>query len=107
MVNQVNRLGGRLSMKISHSASPRNRSSRSSRSPPTGNEIAGNEAAAAAASRAIASVGPASGGPATRSAMVVIWHRLENRFYPLARPEQSFRPAGGKQDTGVVLQGCG
>src|ERR1035437_831605 len=63
-------------MKISHSAMPRNRSSRSSRSPPTGSEMAGAKAAGAgAASSAIASAAPARGGPAIRSAMDVIWHR--------------------------------
>src|ERR1700716_2849167 len=77
-------------MKISHSARPRNRSSRNSRSPPAGNEMAGTEAAAAdAGSCVIASAGPASGGPAIRSAMDVIWHRLWNRLYALARHEDS------------------
>ena len=60
-------------MKISHKASPRNRSSLNSRSPAAGNEISGFEATAA--SGAMASAAPASGGPAIRSAMEVIWHR--------------------------------
>src|ERR1700730_4462833 len=76
-------------MKISHSASPRNRSSRSSRSPPAGNKIAGTDAAdAAAVSRTTASAAPASGGPAIRSAIDVIWHRFSTgRLYTLARQE--------------------
>src|ERR1700737_2739377 len=65
-------------MKISQSASPRNRSTRSSRSLPIGSEMAGTETAGAgAASLAIASAASARGGPAIRSAMDVIWHRLE------------------------------
>src|SRR3981081_3243256 len=60
-------------MKISHSASPRNRSSRNSRSPPVGNVIAG-AVAAGPGPRAITSASAASGGPAIRSAMDVIWH---------------------------------
>src|SRR6476620_2341226 len=64
-------------MKISHSASPRNRSSRSSRSPPTGIEMAGTAAGAIVASGAIVSASPARGGPEIRSAMDVIWHRVE------------------------------
>src|SRR5437868_14136785 len=64
-------------MKISHSASPRNRSSRNSRSAPTGSRTPGSDAAGAVAvSRAIAPALPASGGPKIRSAMDVIWHRL-------------------------------
>src|SRR5690349_17730841 len=63
-------------MKISHNASPRNRSSRSSRSPVAGNDINGFDLPeTAATSGAIASAAPASGGPAIRSAMEVIWHR--------------------------------
>src|ERR1700736_49597 len=63
-------------MKISHSASPRNRSRRNSRSPPTGIEIAGTEAAGARASRTGAFASPARGGPSIRSAIEVIWHHL-------------------------------
>src|SRR4051794_3495602 len=65
-------------MKISHSASPRNRSSRSSRSPPTGIEMAVDETVRAdAASPAIASAVSASLDPEIRSAMDVIWHHFE------------------------------
>src|SRR5262249_35139286 len=88
MVNQVKRLGGRWSMKISQSASPRNRSSRSSRSPVMGSETA--EAAigaalvtalgtAVAAPLAAAWVPPASVDPAMRSATDVIRHRNKHR----------------------------
>src|SRR3954454_18303192 len=59
-------------MKISHSASPRNRSSRSSRSvAATGNETAG--AAAVARARSV----PAMEGPAIWSARDVIWYRFK------------------------------
>src|ERR1700730_8983018 len=89
IVNQVNRLGGRWSMKISHSASPRNRSSRSSRSPTTGNEIADAATAGAVTfSRTTGSVAPARGGEATRSAMDVIRHRL---VAGVARRHYSFK----------------
>src|SRR5206468_605600 len=67
MVNQVRILVGRWSMKISHSANPRNRSRRNSRSPATGSVIAGAEATAALLSL--------RGVPATGSAMDDIWHR--------------------------------
>src|SRR5215469_4709789 len=97
MVNQVSRLGGRWSMKISQSARPRNRSSLSSRSPVMGSEMAdaatGGAAlvtalgavlvrelgTAVAAPPAAASAAPASLEPATRSAMDVIRHRNEHR----------------------------
>src|SRR5882672_8227779 len=99
-------------MKISHSAMPRNRSSRSSRSPPAAIAIAGVSAtgAVAAAARALASAAPASGGPAIRSAIDVIWHRLGGRPYAPARPEDDigryYRPRRGKQDTRQEPRGC-
>src|SRR5476651_2454534 len=81
MVDQVRMFGGRWSMKISHSASPRNRSSRNSRSvPATGNEIAGADGVA----RATSSTAPAMEDPATESATDVIWHRL-NRVFPATK----------------------
>src|SRR6266581_1573842 len=78
-------------MKISHSAMPRNRSSRSSRSPAAGSETAGTETAGAA-SRAIASAVPAGGGPAIRSAMDVIWHRFEVGFTRLHDAKDNIGP---------------
>src|SRR5262252_1623573 len=85
MVNQVSRLGGRWSMKINHSASPRNRSSRSSRSPTAGNEIAGALTAAAAG----ALLAGAAAEPSTRSVIDVIRHRV--------------RAGGGRQTRRVYL----
>src|SRR6266702_2038382 len=70
MVNQVNRLDGRWSMKISHSASPRNRSSLSSRSPMTGSVMAG-AATRGFAPTDLASAVPAIVDPVTWSAMVI------------------------------------
>src|ERR1700733_6104357 len=95
-------------MKISHSARPRNRSSRSSRSPLTGTEIAGAAAAAGAVagSPAIMSVAPASGGPAIRSAIDVIWHRLEQVGQRPAEHERSFRSPSRKRVTSRRLHGC-
>src|SRR4051812_18602698 len=63
-------------MKISHSARPRNRSRRNSRSLPAGSEIAGTEAPGARASRAGGFASPARGRRANRSAIEVIWHHL-------------------------------
>src|SRR3978361_1232817 len=71
-------------MKISHSASPRNRSSRNSRSPTAGNAIAGADAAASLVTGAVlvsalASVlAPSSDVPATVWAMDVIRPRLDS-----------------------------
>src|ERR1700739_2706403 len=94
-------------MKISHSARPRNRSSRSSRSPLTGTEMAGAAATGAVAdSPAITSVAPASGGPAIRSAIDVIWHRLEQVGQRPAGHERSYRPPRLKQVTSRRLHGC-
>src|SRR5215211_454801 len=62
-------------MKISHSASPRNRSSRSSRSPAAGSVIAGADVTGAA-SRAAATPASFGGAPSSRSAMDVISYRL-------------------------------
>src|ERR1035438_9667921 len=66
-------------MKIIHSARPRNRSSRNSRSPPAETAVAGGDKAADAdaAPGAIVSAVPARGGSAIRSATDVIWHRLD------------------------------
>src|ERR1700682_246755 len=61
-------------MKISHSASPRNRSIRNSRSPAA---AAGVETAAGAAGGAIASAAPARGSAATRPIIDTIQPRLE------------------------------
>src|SRR5437763_16167881 len=63
-------------MKISHSASPRNRSSRSSRSPAAGCVIAGAATVAAAVSPFARMSVPATECPAIGSAMEVIGHRL-------------------------------
>src|SRR6185503_2870960 len=71
--------------KISHSAMPRNRSSRSSRSPATGSVIAGAETAAASVFAWLALVSP-RGVPAIGSAMDVIWHRLAVGHSRLRRP---------------------
>src|SRR6266702_1292919 len=77
MVNQVRMLGGKWSMKISHSAKPRNRSSRNSRSPAAGSTIAGAAVAAASSSAPLAS----TGGPAIGSAIDVIRHRVGKRTF--------------------------
>src|ERR1700722_1077410 len=75
-------------MKIRHSASPRNRSSLSSRSPVTGSLIAGSDDSGGAG--AIGSAAAASGGPAIRSAMDVIGHRSRaGRLYALASQQNS------------------
>src|ERR1700739_1657273 len=93
-------------MKISHSARPRNRSRRSSRSPLTGTEMAGAAATGAVAgSPAITSVAPASGDPAIRSAIDVIWHRLEQVGQRPAGHERSYRPPSRKQVTSRSLHG--
>src|SRR3954451_22607099 len=91
-------------MKISHSARPRNRSSRNSRSPTAGNAIAGADGTAAASPLAAADVtlalAPSSGVPAIGSAMDVIWHRLDS-WALRAGPDRnrSYRPATCTQDT--------
>src|SRR4051812_44716595 len=68
-------LGGKWSMKISHSASPRNRSRRNSRSP-----AATASVTAGATARALSSVLAATAGPAIGSATDVIWYRFERSF---------------------------
>src|ERR1700753_1544724 len=63
-------------MKISHRASPRNRSSRSSR-PLTGERFTAGSGSAATLTCAGVPALPASSGSAIRSAMDVIWNRLK------------------------------
>src|SRR5882724_8258284 len=91
-------------MKISQSASPRNRSSRNSRSPTPGNAIAGADDAAAASLVAgaalVSALVPSSGVPAIGSAMDVIWHRLDSWALRAGTDQnRSYRPATCTQDT--------
>src|SRR3954449_4535818 len=67
-------------MKISHSAKPRNRSSRNSRSPTAGKVIAGAAvlgASVASAAGAGAAMAPGADGPGRRSAIDVIRHHVK------------------------------
>src|SRR6266702_2507875 len=63
-------------MKISHSASPRNRSSRNSRSPAAGSVTAGVATEAAVVPAVARASVSATGSPAIGSAMDVIGHRF-------------------------------
>src|SRR5690349_13325619 len=71
MVNQVRMLGGKWSIKISHSASPRNRSSRNSRSPAATASVTAGVVAGAL------SMPAATAGPARGSATDVICQHFE------------------------------
>src|SRR6185312_13443199 len=80
-------LVGRWSTKISHSAMPRNRSSRNSRSPVTGSVIAG--AAALSPAAVLLSLRDV---PATGSAMDDIWHRWFGIYACTARDKDHIGP---------------
>src|ERR1700761_4180111 len=77
-------------MKISHRASPRNRSSRNSR-PLTGERVTAGSGSAATLTCAGVAALPASGGSAIRSAMDVIWNRLNKAASALAQDHEPYR----------------
>src|ERR1700756_3551203 len=81
-------------MKISQSASPRNRSSRSSRSPTAGSEIADDSGAAAAGA---ATASDALLGPVTRSAMVISHREKAGGKLPAQNVLQVYRRRRAKQ----------
>src|ERR1700676_3475574 len=86
-------------MKISHSASPRNRSMRNSRSP----AATAGVGTAVGAGCAIAAATSARAGAATRSVIDTIQPRLENTGSGSRPDEGSYRPAARAQVLGGIL----